>query len=218
MKITSKIILFLLIVVMQFGCKNNQSPTTSITPPIQSAPFMPLTIGNHWEYVDSIFYSPDTITVIRFSWAIVGTQKILSGVDSIEASILRITRDDTISYNYFYKNNLEGLTQYSSAELESPGHYGVRTLLLKFPMTQGDAWVANRGDVSEHLCCPSSDTLVATRFGIFHSFVVRSGPGSPWYADEYYKEGLGLIGGYAQTKIGNEIIVQKKTLLSYELK
>jgi hypothetical protein len=218
MKILTKIALFLSLIVMQFGCKSNQSPTIAITPPVQSTPFISLKNGNHWEYVDSIFYSPDTITAIRYSWAIIGTQKILSGADSVEVSILHYTRNDTSGYDYFYKNNPEGLTQYSPAEFEAGGHYGVRSLLLKFPMQLGDAWDAKYDDYTEHRSCLSSDTLIPTSFGIFHSYVVRRGPGNPWYINEYYREDLGLIGAYSQSKNGSSTVVQKTTLLSYELK
>jgi hypothetical protein len=178
---------------------------------------MPLTIGNHWEYADSTFYSPDSISVNRYSWSIVGKQNILSGTDSVEVSIFRITFNDGIHYDYFYKNNPEGLTQYTSDERDSVGHFSLRSLLLKLPLQRGDTWMTTHGDYADQKFCLSTDTLIPTQFGNFHTYLIRTGFGDPWYSDEYYKENFGLVGGYGQYKIGTSTILQKRTLLSYGL-
>jgi hypothetical protein len=178
---------------------------------------MPLTVGNHWEYVDSTIYSSDSVEVNRYSWSIVGKQKILSGTDSVEVSIFRLTFSDGIYYDFFYKNNPEGLTQYTYDEGDSVGHYSLRSLLLKFPVQLGDKWLTTHGDYADHRCCLSTDTLISTRFGNFHTYTIRTGLGDPWYGDEYYKEGFGRVGGYGQFKSSSATVVMKTSLLSFGL-
>ena len=220
MKTILKITLLFISVTLLFSCSDTGSPTkstTPITPIVQSVPFIPLTIGNHWEYVDSTIYSPDSADVNRYSYSIVGKQKILSRTDSVEVFVFRLTFSSGTRLDCFYKNNPEGLTQYTYDEGDSVGHYSLRSLLLKFPLQLGDQWLTTHGDYADHMCCLSTDTVISTRFGDFHTFAIRTGLGKPSYGDDYYKEGFGRISAYGQYKSYSTTVVVKTSLLSFGL-
>jgi len=215
MKHIYRIVPITFLLALQFECTDNQSPTTQTA---QSSPFMPLTNGNHWEYSDSTIYSSDSVSVNHYSWSIVGKQKILSGTDSVEVSIFRLTFSDGTSYDYFERNDPEGLTQYITNEGDSVGQYNLKSLLIKYPLQRGDTWKTNNGDYSSQKACLSTDTLIQTTAGTFHSYIIRTGYVDSWYTDEYYTENVGRVGAYGIYKPSGSTVITKTTLLSFTVR
>jgi hypothetical protein len=197
----------------QFSCKNKDTPTTPITSTVRDTSFIPLAIGNCWEYADSVFYSPDSVEVYHFTWSVVGKQKIYSNGDSVEAYIFSMNSVGGNPTEFYYSVTSQGLVQYGQLEFDTAGHYSLQSLLLKYPLLAGDSWSESHGDYADQKSCVCTDTLITSPCGAFHCYVIRTGPGVPWYADEYYALNIGLIGGYAVT-LGSTTIVQKKILLS----
>jgi hypothetical protein len=217
MKSLCVLVLLVLASSLEFSCKSKDSPTGPILPTIQDTSLIPLSIGNFWEYSDSVFYSPDSIVVYHYTWSVVAKQNIYSKGDSVEVYIFRINFVGDNQYDYFYKVTSQGLVQYGSLELDTAGHYSLQSLMLKFPLQPGDTWSESHGDYADQKACLSVDTVIVTSLGNFHCYVIRTGPGVTWYGDEYYRLNFGLVGGYADTKIGNTHIIQKTTLLSFAL-
>ncbi len=183
----------------------------------QSAGLIPLKIGNHWEYADSIFYGSGSVGVYHYTWSIVGRQRIFwpgesKAGDSIEVYVFRWS-DSTHSADSFYRNSLEGLIRYLG-KYDPTGQEGLRTLLLKYPLHPGDTWQENQGDYYNLLTCISTDTTILTQWRGFHCYQVRysSEPGSK-YQDRFYSYNFGLVAGF--TKSDGYVTRVKTTLLSF---
>lgn len=215
----SKVLALLFVSVLQFDCsrdQNSSGPIVPSPPALQSEPLLPLTIGNHWEYSDSTIYSPDSVVVIYYSWTILGKQNILSGNDSVEVFIWRIESAGGDQYDYYLRNTPEGLVHYMLDEGDAVGHFSLKSLVLKFPMKQGDSWRESQGDVADRKSCLSTDTLIAMPVGTFHAYIVRRGGSTTsWHSDEYFKENFGRVGGYAEYLSYSKTVVVRTSLLSY---
>lgn len=211
----SVLVMLLLASSLDFSCKTKDNPTIPTLPTTQDTSLIPLSVGNYWEYSDSVFYSADSVIVYHYTCSVVGKQNIYSKGDSLEVFIFRINPVGGNPTDCFYKVDSEGLVQYGSLESDTAGHYSLRSLVLKYPVQRGDNWSESHGDYSDQKTCLSTDTLIANSLGTFHCYSIRTGSGIPWYGDEYYKLNFGLVGGFAETQSGTTTIIQKTTLLSF---
>jgi hypothetical protein len=206
--------LALIIIFNLLSCSSEQNP---IVPVNESNPIMPLSVGNYWEYVDSVFYASDSIEVYHYSWAVVGRGKILSRNDSIEVYIFRIKYSPETQNDYFFKNNPEGLTLYSNNEFDSAGNYSLRSLLIKYPLQVGDTWVTNHGDYGDINRCLAANTLFTVLGHSFHCYEIQTGAGAAYYAVQYYSVGFGKVAGFSYSNYSDVPRFSKTTLLSYTI-
>ncbi len=171
---------------------------------------LPLTIGNTWEYVDSLFLANDSVHVHHYTWSVVGKTTIFTGGDSLQVCIFRIRFPDGNSYDYFYRNNPDGLTRY--LPYYSDGDRYLKTLLVKYPMHVGDTWKEDQGDYYNLLRCVSTDTPIATNWRVFHCYQVRyDSPYGGGYEDSFYSYRFGQVAGFARHPGWSS----KRTLVSF---
>jgi hypothetical protein len=178
-------------------------------PMVLNTSLIPLYAGTIWSYVDSVFYSPDSVMEYRYDWTVGNRKYIYSKGDSVEVCIFRISRAGGSQNDYYFRVDSEGLVQYSSLEFDTIGHCSLQSLMLKYPVQRGDSWQENHGDYADQKVCLSTDTLVTISQGDLHCYAIRTGPGDPWYEDEFYCLNLG--------KSGSTTIIKKMTLLSIAL-
>jgi hypothetical protein len=207
--------LALIIIFNLLSCSDEQNP---IMPINESNLIMPLSIGNYWEYVDSVFYTSDSIEIYHYTWSVVGKEKILSQNDSIEVYIFRIEYSHGPQNDYFFKNNPEGLTQYSNNEFDSAGNNSLRSLLIKYPLKLGDTWITNHGDYADINKCLSINTEFTALGRNFHCYEIQRSVGSPSYVIEYYSAGFGMVAGLSYSSYSDHPRFSKITLLSFEIK
>ncbi len=220
MKPTSMFVVIIVIILASFSCEKSnpagpgENSSVRKLPMVLDTALIPLHTGYAWLYVDSVFYSPDSVMVYHYNWSVGGNRYIYSKGDSVEVYVFRISRDGGSQNEYYYRVNPEGLVRYSSLETDTLGHYSLQSLMLKYPVQRGETWQENHGDYSDQKTCLSEDTVIATAGGNLHCFIIRTGPGNPWYEDEYYCLNFGKVGGYAELKSGGSTIITKTTFLA----
>ena len=182
-----------LAVVVPFSCADIGSP-----PPGEPSSLIPLTIGNFWNYADSIFYGTDSVVVHNYSWSVVGTKNIYWGGESLQVYLLHWA-DNTRYWDWFYRNTPDGLIRYDGPP-DSTGQPTHQTLLLKYPLQVGDTWKVDQGDYFHLLRCISTDTLIATPWRSFHCYQIRLGlPTDTIYWDSFYCDKFGMVAAFART-------------------
>lgn len=184
-----------------------------LQPPAMDSQIMPLAIGNSWKFVDSLFNIDGSKETYTFSWRVSGLERILAGSDSIDVHIVEL--GPSYAGIMYLRAESDGLCGYSSGENSSPGHYNLRTILVKYPITVGDSFVGDHGDYKDRHTCLSVDTLLVTPVGQFRCIMVRNNPGGTWYTDIFYRPGVGKMGEIAYDLTRPPLVRYKRWLVSY---
>ena len=186
------------------------------TPPSpEPTALIPLAVGNHWEYVDSMFFRTDSVHVYTESCSVANLHTIFWNRDSVAVYDFRIT----ISFpdgsaeggGGDYKNTADGLFLYALNSFDTTGQHDYKSLLLKYPLQVGDTWERFDFDVTFLRRCMSTDTVIVTPFRRFHCYQIRELWESGGYRDEFYSDNFGLVAVYQH----ESAITLTSTLVSF---
>ena len=217
------IILFLLFF---FVC-NSDNPTN----PSGNNLIMPLSVGNHWTYIDSTFY--DNIPKSDTSkTGIIGEMTIQHNNETHNVYFFnnynKETGEPDIS-NWLIKNEKNGIWEYGI--MTSKDTLIVPNLAIKYPVSIGDTWkryvysigyyIEEDNQVIDTLDvkCISANEELKTFSGIYNCYVYHYCTPTASSADIYlyFSENIGQVGMIIKGKENGKITF-KRLLLSYQLK
>lgn len=219
MKYFSLIVMLFLIVFA--GCKKDDSPVSQDT----SAVLMPLSVGNQWVYVDSIFTESGALDIVdTVTLGITGKRTVVYEGKNVEVFywnwIYKGVADQLI---WLCRNESDGLNSYGLQASES-NYVLKKSQWLKFPVNVGESWKnysfvysdstkTFTADTSLYTCT-SVNEKVKTAKGEYecYSYLLRRVfPEGTYEIYMYMSKNVGYVG--LVTKI-NGVIREKYSLLS----
>ncbi len=209
-----RIILFLVVQValllsatIYVGCGEND--TSGPTKPEDA--IVPLSVGNYWAYVDTVFDSGVVTQVDSYKVGVTGTTTITHSDRIYEVFLVKpfdMETDQPNDYASLRRNESDGL--WSFGTMSSMHTRIVRSLLVKYPVSVGDTWQHAYIETSRVECVAVNEEY-ETPAGTFKCHVYKFQ--TPHY--DIYSYYVPTIGAVAHIAKQNGEILFKQSLFRY---
>ena len=215
------LLVFILLTVFA-NCSDEGSPTL---PPPPDPAICPLTIGNTWTYVDSVWQGGPPVI---FSSSVRITGDTIVTVDLADYEVYRWVHYDSLNQEQttlFVRNESFGLWELG---IECPiDTLTYRQLNAKYPAEIGDTWLKSwyrcgmgqiMGFPAGTAQCLAVDSLYTTPAGTFSCYLYQEEYDLPIFGlytiCMYYAPNIGIVA----MEIQSDLVTMKSVLNSYTLK
>ncbi|MBK7103695.1 MAG: hypothetical protein IPH62_00210 [Ignavibacteriae bacterium] len=195
------IILFIII----WSCGDDSNPIEDI-PNVQDGEIVPLTVGNEWKYIDSIFNIDGVYTGISYS-SVKVTEIVELFINGEKNTLYTWKWSNSIdSAKFLCANNEFGFNLYGSIRGNDTTIYDPLSLYAKYPINQNETWdwyynmyvttqdTAFYTSGSTEVKCLALNKPFLTPFGEIDCIVYEFKDSSETGARTYYSPKLGFIG------------------------